>query len=300
MEAQDLSSTASNIGNTVAALGLEQYALELETNGLTIIPPDVHGFPMAKLDAMLDYILQKSEELMGCSFSVAKGPEQSLAFRDAEVPFKELAATEQKQFTISGLTLTERIFRDAIVNPVVIALVQHLIGAQDTRLSSSLSMQKWHDKVCYGPGLGLHCDQSDVPLPWAQALTVNATWLLTDYTQDNGCLAYVPASHKRGARPEHQDDAADAVPAEAPKGSIVLFHGALWHGAYPNLLESMRIAVINYYHHHAVTAQEAIKFFMSPEQAKDCDNPELLHQLIGFDDMFPAKPEPFPTAVTQS
>ena len=45
----------------------------------------------------------------------------------------------------------------------------------------------------------------------------------------------------------------------APKGSLIVFRGATWHGAFPRKTPGMRISVANYYRHLMVTSQEDIQ-----------------------------------------
>jgi ectoine hydroxylase-related dioxygenase (phytanoyl-CoA dioxygenase family) len=78
-----------------------------------------------------------------------------------------------------------------------------------------------------------------------------------------------------------------AVPVEAPKGSIIVFHGATWHGAFPRKIPGMRISIANYYRHLMVTSQEDFRNSFDQRLAEDCADPELFKVLSGFDDEFP-------------
>ena len=80
---------------------------------------------------------------------------------------------------------------------------------------------------------------------------------------------------------------AQAVPVEAAKGSVIVFHGATWHGAYPRKIPGMRISIANYYRHMMVSSQEDYRNSFDRDLAKDCVNPELFWALSGFDDEFP-------------
>jgi len=202
---------------------------------------------------------------------------------------------------VQQLASQHRMFRDLAVNPVAVALMQYLIGASATRFSSHNSFIKWHGDYGYGSNLGLHCDQTAVPLPWGRnALTANTNWCLTDYTLDGGALAYVPGSHRRMTRPTFPEATRLAVPCEAPKGSVLVFHGATWHGAFPRTTPGMRLSIANYYRHLMVLPQEDIKNGFDRALADDCDDPTLFRALAGFDDVFPyqRQGEKLPRAVT--
>lgn len=278
-------------------LGLEQYAFELEVDGLTVVPPEVTGVDDTTVDRMVDLLLAKSEELIGCKFSLDKGPHQDLKFHPDATG---LAAIDKDgrvptQFLIQQLTRIDRVFRDLAINPVAIALIRHLIGPKATRFSSHNSFIKWQGEFGYGPTLGLHCDQTALPLPWGRAaLTSNTNWCLTDYTLDGGALAYVPGSHRRVSRVVQPQAASEAVPVEAAKGSVIVFHGATWHGAFPRKLPGMRISVANYYRHYMVSPQEDIQGSFPRDLVNECNDPDLFKELAGLNDGMPYKKQSYP------
>ena len=283
----------------VAAAGLQEYVLQLEVDGLCIVPPEVHGVPLTQFDAMVDFLLGKAEDMVGCAFSLDSGPAVPLRMdtngRDSRIADDQ---SRISQFLIQRLASQHRMFRDLAINPTAVALMRHMIGRRATRFSSHNSFVKWQGDYGYGPSLGMHADQMAVPLPWGQtALTANTNWCLTDYTLEGGALAYVPGSHKLGTKPSFPQAVARAVPVEAPKGSLIAFHGATWHGAFPRELPGMRISIANYYRHLMVTSQEDIQNGMDRALASDCDDPELFRQLAGFADEFPyrAQSQPVPS-----
>lgn len=128
-----------------------------------------------------------------------------------------------------------------------------------------------------------------MPKPWGySAYNTNATWCLTDYTRENGALAYVPGSHRKGSDPVEGAEK-NAIAAEAPKGSLLVFHGATWHGAYPRQTPGMRLAVANYYRHPSIQPQEDLRNGFDQELSQNCDNPDILQQVLGISD-----PAPYP------
>ena len=278
------------ISEEITQLGLEPYALDLEIDGLTVVPPEVHCFGMDRIDQLVEMLLAKSEELVGCRFSLDRGPHAELAFSpDADgLSALNKESREPGQFLIQQLGRCHRLFRDLAVNPVAVALMRHMIGQDATRFSSHNSFVKWQGEFGYGPTLGLHADQAALPRPWGRsAMTANTNWCLTDYTKAGGSFAYVPGSHRRGRRPDQPRAAQEAVPVECPKGSVIVFHGATWHGAFPRLIPGMRLSIANYYRHHMVTSQEDIHGTFPRQLADDCDDPELFKALAGFEDRFP-------------
>ncbi|XOV86461.1 MAG: phytanoyl-CoA dioxygenase family protein [Pseudomonadota bacterium] len=278
---------AVRLSEEAKRLGLEEYILALELDGLAVVPPEVHGFPEQRLDQIVSLILQYAEEMTGTPFTLAGGPEHKLEFPDPPQGLTR-GAPEPGQFLIQQLGRRHRVFRDLAVNPVAVELMRHMIGREVTRFSSHNSFVKWQGDFGYGPGLGMHADQTAMPLPWGRgALTANTNWCLTEYTHAGGCLAYVPGSHRYGMPAQFPQAVKQAVPVEAPRGSLIVFHGATWHGAFPRELPGMRLSIANYYRHMMVTSQEDISGSFPRELADDCDNPDLFRTLCGFADRFP-------------
>ena len=296
-----MSESKSKLSKDIVEYGLEKYALELETDGLTIVPPEVTGVSAEFIDSCVDALLKKFTDMTGCPISLEKGPEAKLEWPEGNNnPLGEAGSADPTQMLIQQLLQIDRCFRDLCVNPVVDALISHMMGelsfpgtkgiynrVKNRRLSSTNSFVKWQGDHGYGKNLGLHCDQGANPLPWGHtALTANATWCLTDYTEEDGALAYVPGSHKSNAHPG--PGARDqAVAAVCPKGSVIVWPGATWHGAFPKKTPGLRLNAVAYYRHQAVLPQENLSVTMQNEPWSDCDDPDRLRELIGFDDNFP-------------
>ena len=295
-----MQATATQLSEEIRGLGLERFVLELESDGLTIVPPEVTGVTPELLDRCTEVLCQRFEEMTGCPINVEDGPlgelewptEAANYFDDNE---KRPPAT---QMIIQQILQLDRCFRDLAVNPVADALIGHLIGPSDfigaaaggsaRRLSSSNSFVKWQGDYGYGKGLGLHCDQGLNPLPWGRtALTANATWCLTDYTLAGGALAYVPGSHRSNGHPVQPLAAEKAVPAEAPRGSVIIFPGTTWHGAFPKKTPGLRLCAVPYYRHISVLPQENTRVTLRDTPWEDCADPDRMRELIGFDDIFP-------------
>lgn len=281
-----------NIGAAVKQLKLEPYVLQLELDGLAVVPPEVAGVEPEDLELAVDLLLADAANITGSEFRLDSGPDQELEW--SAPPFGlhlgDLKAAgeigEVTQFQLQSLASRHRVFRDLIVNPVALALVEHTMSTQP-RLSSSNAFVKWRGEFGYGNNLGLHSDQLHVPMPWGPtAFNTNATWCLTGYSQADGALAYVPGSHREFGRPP-ADAHERAVPAEAPKGSLIVFHGATWHGAYPRKNPGMRLTLSNYYHHPCIQPQEDIRHGFDVELADDSNNPSLLKAVLGLNDLSP-------------
>lgn len=282
---------------SIKSLGLDKYIAELEMNGYTVVPPSVTGVSIAEIDHLTDLLLKKSEELIGCPFSVESGPEAELDYGDYPGTLELMSGVKPAQFQLMQLCTFDRAFRDLAINPVAIALMEYLIQPESTRFSSHNCFVKWKGDG-YGESLGLHCDQAGVPLPWGRiSLNANTNWCLTEYTLENGPLAVVPGSHHRNSHPVMPGATEEAIPIECPKGSLIAFHGQLWHGAYPKKSDGLRITISNYYRHASISPQDDIPNHFPQELAEDCSDPDTFRRLAGFGTPYQSQVLPVPKAV---
>jgi ectoine hydroxylase-related dioxygenase (phytanoyl-CoA dioxygenase family) len=93
----------------------------------------------------------------------------------------------------------------------------------------------------------IHADDQLIPLPKPHVPTVcNTMWALTDFTEANGATRVIPGSHTADRSPDYGAPY-DSLPAEMPKGSVLVWHGSLWHGGGANQTEEPRIGIaMNY------------------------------------------------------
>ncbi|MBA3302818.1 MAG: phytanoyl-CoA dioxygenase family protein [Acidimicrobiia bacterium] len=128
------------------------------------------------------------------------------------------------------------------VHPAVLAVVEGVLDRGC--LVSSLS------SIAIGPGetaQPIHADDQLIPLDKPHAATVcNSMWALTDFTEDNGATRLIPGSHTADCSPDFGRHY-DSVPAEMPRGSVLVWHGSLWHGGGANRTDQRRVGVaMNY------------------------------------------------------
>lgn len=93
----------------------------------------------------------------------------------------------------------------------------------------------------------IHADDQVMPAAKPHIPFVcNSMWALTDFTEENGATRIIPGSHKRDASPEYGTHY-DSIPAEMPKGSVLIWHGSLWHGGGANRSAKRRVGIaMNY------------------------------------------------------
>lgn len=147
-------------------------------------------------------------------------------------------------------------FHDVIWNPAFVMAASQLLG--------NASVRFWHDQLfCkpakHGGGVAWHQDYSY----WTRTIPMKhlTCWTgLDDATIDNGCLYYVPESHKWGLiqKPElagemdglkkflteEQLEQFRPVPIPLKKGHAAFHHPLMVHGSYENRSERSRRAFV--------------------------------------------------------
>ena len=134
--------------------------------------------------------------------------------------------------------LYERIPVHASVLPVVERVLDH--GCLVSSLSS----------IAIGPdevAQPIHADDQLIPIAKPHVPTVcNSMWALTDFTEANGATRIIPGTHLADSSPSYGQPY-DSIAAEMPKGSVLIWHGSLWHGGGANTTSERRVGVaMNY------------------------------------------------------
>lgn len=163
------------------------------------------------------------------------------------------------------------------VVPVHDSVLPIIEGVLDTGcLISSLS------SIAIDPGetaQPIHADDMVIPLEKPhRAIVCNSMWALTDFTDANGATRLVPGSHKK-ANPEY-GGAYETIAAEMPKGSVLIWEGALWHGGGANRTDTRRTGIAMNYCAGFIRQQENQQLGLSPELVKTF--PKRLQELVGY------------------
>lgn len=213
---------------------------QLQTDGYTILERVI---PEETVDALLD------------------------AVRKAEAEFQ--SAPSNNRFEGSRTTRTYNllargeIFEQIPVQPEVLALIESMLGPQC--LVSSLA------SISIAPGevaQVIHADDQIMPLAKPHAATVaNSMWALTDFTEANGATRVVPGSHLWDHGPDYFADSPShpTIPAEMPKGSVLVWHGSTWHGGGANTSDEVRVGIAMNYCAGYIRQQENQQLGIPPE-----------------------------------
>ncbi len=131
------------------------------------------------------------------------------------------------------------IFQKMPIHSEVLPLVEGVLEPE-CLLSGMTSMNLGAGEVAQP----LHPDDVviDVPRPH-RPFVCTSIWALTDFTEENGGTRVVPGSHKFDHAPDHSREYG-SIPALMPAGSVLVFHGSLWHGSGENrTTDSRRIGI---------------------------------------------------------
>jgi hypothetical protein len=247
------------LAEEIAALGLEREMYELATFGLTVVPADHTG-----ADQLCDAAFARACELIEERTGVAPDPDTGATHVDVAIP------------SLYHFIHEDDIFRQLAVHPMALALVTSLVGRRCILGGTELFMKGPATRSSgndtglgsHTPGLqlGLHSDNVTIPEPFPFAAhACNATWLLSDYTKEGGALAFVPGSHRKCRQPIRDEAAEAAVPVEAPRGSLVVWHGNLWHGSFPRTEPGLRTGVAFAYMREYMRPHEPVREALTDE-----------------------------------
>jgi ectoine hydroxylase-related dioxygenase (phytanoyl-CoA dioxygenase family) len=198
---------------------LEQHLSAIAADGYTIVP-DV--FDAARADAMLAG-LQRLETELGVV--------------PADNSFEGRTTLRVYNLLAHG-PLFEAIPVDETVLPIVEGVLDR--GCLVSSLSS----------ISIGAGetaQPIHADDQVIPLPRPHPPTVcNTMWALTDFTEANGATRIIPGSHLLDHAPTYGEPY-PSIAAEMPRGSVLIWHGSLWHGGGANDTADRRVGIaMNY------------------------------------------------------
>ena len=121
--------------------------------------------------------------------------------------------------------------------------------------------------------------------PWI--IRSNANYVIQDYTVENGATEVVPGSHKWLRKPnkvESESHEYGAIPLCAPKGSIVFWHGHIWHRSGANRTISNRTAFLAAYaasFFREVCMEENPYLYLNPNTASRLSRP--LKRILGWE-----------------
>jgi ectoine hydroxylase-related dioxygenase (phytanoyl-CoA dioxygenase family) len=114
-------------------------------------------------------------------------------------------------------------------------------------------------------------------------LMVTSMWALTDFTAANGGTRFVPGSHRFPGTPESPDAPLDVevCALEMPAGSVMLFHGSLWHAGGANTTDDDVRLGVNVQYCPGFVRQQQNPYFGIPAEIAATFSDRLLG-LLGY------------------
>ena len=266
---------ASTISETsidaLTKLGLERQALELEVCGYTVvqnaIDPDV-------TERALEATLRTFEK------------------RNGKRPDVESGRDYDGYWVARCMLLEDPVFEQVVMAERVLALVDYAVGNECTlsTLTAHMRGRGGGDSLPTGY-LPLHGDDtSPQPHPsYHNSVTVNIC--LTDLTEESGCLAFVPGSHRRLRQPTPAEavvagDGANAeiVPMVAPAGSAIIWPAHTWHGSWESKTPGLRVTLAELFSRPHIQPYELYREFVPDEVL--ARNNDRFGTLMGLDTIY--------------
>jgi len=175
---------------------------------------------------------------------------------------------------VYNLLAHDDIFARVPVHSNVLPVVEGVLGPGC--LLSSLS------SIAIGPDESpqpIHADDQIIPLPKPHPPVVcNTMWALTDFSEANGATRLVPGTHLQDS-PTFGGDY-ESIPAVMGKGSVLVWHGSLWHGGGANTTTERRVGVACNYCAGYIRQQENQQLGIPRAVARGFD--ERLARLCGY------------------
>lgn len=225
-----------DLGARIRALGLEQNVADLAMVGYTVVrdvaPPEF-------IERLRERIIELVEE------------QRAQALRNTDGTLKL-----ENTFPDSAWCLLERgrVFEEAVCNPKLVALNEYMLGKG--YLASVVGGTVTRTGAA---PLGLHTDYIAMgirePYP-VQCDGLTSLWACDEWTEEGGATRLIPRSFTRGRAPVGQNyyddpDRGDtppvegddeAIPIECPKGSLLVWHSATWHGNCKRTIPGERVS----------------------------------------------------------
>jgi ectoine hydroxylase-related dioxygenase (phytanoyl-CoA dioxygenase family) len=167
------------------------------------------------------------------------------------------------------------LFGQIPVHPAILPICEQVLDPG--LLVSSLS------SIAIGPDESpqpIHADDQVIPLPKPHPPTVcNTMWALTDFTEANGATRIIPGTHRAAESPD-LTSRYDSIPAEMGKGSVLVWHGSLWHGGGANTTSERRVGIAMNYCAGYIRQQENQQLGLPRDTVRAF--PPRLQELVGY------------------
>jgi ectoine hydroxylase-related dioxygenase (phytanoyl-CoA dioxygenase family) len=167
------------------------------------------------------------------------------------------------------------LWEELAVDPGVLPVVEGVLDP-GCLMSSLSSIRILPDETAQP----IHADDQVIPLAKPHAPTVcNTMWALTDFTEANGATRVIPGSHLRDHSPDYGAPY-DSIAAELGRGSVLVWHGSLWHGGGANRTGGDRVGIAANYCAGFIRQQENQQLGLDADLVRTF--PPRLRDLVGY------------------
>jgi len=201
--------------------------------------------------------------------------------RDLGVEPKGTEAEGHATKRMYNLLAKDSAFQKMPVHPAVLPIVERVLdrGCLLSGMTASDIGPGEHAQPMHGDDIVMsrHLQRPHAPM------MVTSMWALTDFTADNGGTRFVPGSHVFAGTPDDPGalDEVEVRALEMPAGSVMIFHGSLWHGGGANVTaDEWRCGVNVQYCPGFVRQQQNPYLGIAPELAAGFS--DRLLELLGY------------------
>ena len=136
-----------------------------------------------------------------------------------------------------------------------------------------------HDQPMHGDDIVMsrHLQRPHAPM------MVTSMWALDDFTAENGGTRFVPGSHLFARTPDEPGtlDDVEIRALEMPAGSVMIFHGSLWHGGGANTTPDVWRCGVNVQYCPGFVRQQQNPYLGIPQEVAATFSDRLL-ELLGY------------------
>ena len=217
-------------------------------------------------------------------------PELIVALRDEIYRLEAELAVAPKATAAEGIA-TKRmynllakaaVFQSMPTHPNVLSIVEGMLDSE-CLLSGMTAIDIGPGEVDQPPHgddivMSLHLQRPHAPM------MATSMWALTDFTAANGGTRYVPCSHKWPTFPRrllNWDAVENVQMLEMAAGSVMIFHGSLWHGGGANTTDDEWRCGVNVQYCPGFVRQQQNPYLGIPKEIAQTFSDRLL-QLLGY------------------
>ena len=243
----------------------------------------------ATISKIVDAIYETGYCIMPSVLPAALADELCSIIADLRAREPRADVAELGHHRVLHIAAKHRAFVELMCHPVPMRIWQRILGAD-------FICSTWSSNTVM-PGAGgtyWHVDHPywtiAPPYPVELALTGQTTWYLDDFTLENGATKFIPGSHRRDHMPLHEGSYDDeGVTVVAPRGSLILGHGACWHSMGTSHTDAPRTAIFGRYGRSFIVPQEEMKLQLASIEAPS----PLVQRLLGMSQYVPQRGFPY-------